>query len=459
MKAMFVSAAVALLSAPTACSPSGTPLAKVGDGRPEPFAAAYSIMPASAESPSDRPDAEDARKQAEADTARDAALFPTATQSDCDSPPGRPVVCLVPATRAVRLDQPLDYVLRWRGVPEGSGVVISIENGAPAAERRRYIGAAGPLMLAPLKIRGSGEKRIQWNGHDIGCAPADAPMWCQGVERGRYRLVGQLYDTASFAFLGWPDPRPRKQIAWTRSPMVDIQGPIDIGVALRGDQLSLTRFLWRQGYRKAFYDREVLKHVGPTRGGWRTHCADIALLAPLTGSIEACVPKSTVDEFGIKARPAEISYGGKIRYLVGILPMAEAEIAARKVARPPYERLARYTGFPTAALDEPDRDAVNQRTWLESGISDAALRNEGGPYWLFLIRESVKTVQGSPAGPSDHLLVRVEMNGRACLVDKGPSGDFRPDIDSQDAGLHGLTSAQKIKSYNPALWQRPCPTN
>lgn len=385
---------------------------------------------------------------------------PERLRSGCDRPAGAPRVCVrLAGPRAVPRGSGLRYRVEWRDLPR-SGLIVQLERAAPIGERWRYAGLWGPIQLATIPVGGSGARDFEWNGREIGCAPADYPTWCDGVEIGAYTLTAVIVDPPDYSFLGWPDRRLHRTLAWAASPEFSIEGAFDMQSVFYWDRSALHRYIDRQLGERAPKpgERYPPQPLIARRTLLSGYCADIVLDPPLRGTIRACIPPRLVDRFGVRARADDISLSGAVGYRKGLIAKDRAEAVARRIAMRGYERAADHIGFPD--VDEVraryGREAAGRRTWLETEVPDPTYRTEAGGYWLFLVEQRVKTIAGQLAGLRHGLLIKVEPDGTACLIDKGDAATFRPNI-SADGAPSGLPADLARRFHDPERWSRPCP--
>src|SRR5689334_13817045 len=84
-------------------------------------------------------------------------------------------------------------------------------------------GVGGPLTLVsdPICASGSGRGTTEWNGRSLGCAPTDAPTFCDGVGIGHYRIEAIVYDRENVRLvhgLAPADPDPPVVLARAEAP-------------------------------------------------------------------------------------------------------------------------------------------------------------------------------------------------------------------------------------------------
>lgn len=401
------------------------------------------------------------RRQAEID--REARARPESQRSGCDAPAGPPraQVCVrLAGPTALRKGEGLRYRVEWSGLAARAGLIVTLDRAAPVGERWRYAGLTGPVQLSTIPVEGSGARDLEWNGRGIGCAPADAPTWCDGVERGAYILSAAIVDPPDYYLLGWPEQRPYRPLAWADSATFTIEGPIDMRWVMGHDRSAVKDYLRRRlGFFLPHYtgkldDRSLLA----TARGASGYCAGIPLHVPLRGILEACVPRRLIDPIGVRAAPEEIVFSGEIGYLPGLIAEDRAEAIALRIALQGYEGSVDYIGPPSfrEVRAKFGEEVANQRTWLETTLMEPSYRVEAGGYWLFLFHQRVTTLRGGQAGFNQKLLIKVEPDGTACRIDSRDMAEPGPDIGSRSAG-NGLSEAEARRRYDPQTWQQPCP--
>lgn len=414
----------------------------------------------SAEASSRRAEARraEAERRRQWELGEDARLRPPDRRSGCDAPAstGAPQICIrLLGPRVLPNGSERRFRLEWRNLPE-TVIELALERAAPAGERWRYRGTVGLLPSLGLgSVSGEGAREGSWNGLDVTCN--DQPGYCQGVEIGTYRFSGAAIIVEPTRRRGQPSPVP---ITWTLSDEFEIGGSFDMRSVLYEDRIQLGSYLQRRlGFHIPFYNSEVKRAPMPARRGRSGYCADAVLPPPLRGTLRTCIPARFVDRIGVAAEPEDVLFGGEIGYLPDLVTQSRAVEIARGIAMRGYERAADHIGYPGLAEarrggggDERD----NPRTWLDTYMRDFGYRHEGGGYWLVVVDQMVKTLAGEgPAGPWDRLLVRIEPNGRACLVGRGPVQTYNPGIRAQRPP-GGMTLAQARPNYDPARWSQPC---
>jgi len=387
---------------------------------------------------------------------------PPALLSGCgaSADPGRPQLCLrLLDRRAITKGSGLRYRVEWRNLPTTLGLIVVLERAAPIGEHYRYRGVTGPLHLSTIPVSGSGSVELAWNGREVGCAPADGPTWCDGVEIGAYRLGATVVDWPDYHFLGWPDRRPYRLHLWTRSDEFAITGPFDMRSILNEDRREVTAYLReRLGYFQPIYDWSERGRPLPARRVGDAYCADKPMRPPLRGALRICVGAAYVDRYGVSARPEDMRLNGDIAYLPGLIAQDRAEAIARRTAMRGYEGAADYLGHPGLdAIRALPPGAADRMTFLDTSVAGGAYRGERGGYWLFIVEQKVSSLSGSgPRGPWHRLLIKVEPDGTACRIGRGTMDDFRPSIGA-DGPPGGLEGAQARRYYDPERWQLPCP--
>ena len=389
--------------------------------------------------------------------------WPPEVRSRCDAHASvnTPEVCIrLTGPRSIGKGSGVTYRIEWRNLPRGA-LIVSLERDAPPGERWRYLGELGPLQLSPARLSGNGARDFSWNGRQVGCAPADVPTWCDGVEIGSYRLHARVVDLSDHRSVRWPEGRQARVLAWSRSEPLTISGAVDMRTVLRDNRSETLAYLERRvGFFTPFYDAFIGRAPRPTRPHGPGHCAQIPLEQPLRGTLEACIKDEFIEPAGVTAGPQDVLFGGDIDYLPGLIRQDRAADIARQVAMRGYERSADYIGWP--GLDEARRggggdERNNPRTWLETYMRDRAYRRENGGYWLFVVDQMVHNFRGSGrAGAYDRLLVKVEPGGAACLVGRGTMEDYNPAIERGELP-GGMTREQALPFYDPERWARPCP--
>jgi hypothetical protein len=394
----------------------------------------------------------------EAEIQEEARLRPPERRGGCDAGarPAGPNLCLrlldaptLPkgTTRRLRIE--------WRNLPE-TVIFFTLERAAPAGERRPYRGAVGNLPLGTGLVSGDGVRDFTWDG-ELGCGQMGVGN-CPGVEIGVYRFVASAIVIEPGRRRGDPTPVP---VAWTRSDEIAITGILDMRTLLYEDRYELASYLHRRvGLVLVNYDGPLRVMPRPARREGSHYCANVVLIPPLRGTLRTCIPDRFVGRIGVSAQSEDLLFGGDISYLPGLVPEPRAVEIARAFAMRGYEHAADYIGYPgiqVARQGGGGNERNNPRTWLDTYFSSYAYRGERAGYWLFVIDQMVKAMSGdSPAGPWDRLVVKVEPDGRVCLVGRGTVRDYRPGIwSTRPPG--GMTPAQARPNYDPAGWSRPCP--
>ena len=392
-----------------------------------------------------------------AEIEEEARLRPAERRGGCDAAarPSGPNLCLrLLDAGALPKGSLRRFRIEWRNLPE-TAIFFTLERAVPAGERRPYRGQVGNLPLGTGLVSGDGAREFTWDGK-LRCGhlpPAD----CPGVEIGAYRLVASATAIDPNARRGSPAPVP---VAWTRSDEIAVTGMLDMRTLLYDDRYELVSYLQRRlGLRLVNYDGPLRVVPRPARRVGANYCADIILTPPLRGTLRTCIPDRFVSRIGVSAQSEDLLFGGEIGYLPGLVPEPRAVEIARAFVMRGYERRADYIGYPgldVARQGGGGNERNNPRTWLDTYFSGYAYRSEAGGYWLFTIDQMVKTMAGdSQAGPWDRLVVKVEPNGRVCVVGRGTVQTYRPGIWST-RGPGGMTAAQARPNYDPVGWSRPC---
>ena len=113
-------------------------------------------------------------------------------------------------------------VIRYRNIPVGSGLVLSVVSGRLRDE------PGGPLVVRPIKISGSGSQRFTWDGRTTYWAPADAPIPRRQVFVGTYKVIALVYDRANFSTVSRSPPPNPKLIVRSQSRRFLLQSDPDI---------------------------------------------------------------------------------------------------------------------------------------------------------------------------------------------------------------------------------------
>lgn len=365
----------------------------------------------------------DAREQEE-----DEANWSGGTQRPCDGSTSEPAVCLTVLGAAERpLGEPVKVQIDWRNLPDDAGLYLELTRAAPAGLRWRYVGLAGPIVLDPIPLSGSGSQVLEWSGTGIGCDPTDFPMWCEGVASGHYMLRGTLFDTSDFHFLGHRRPteasKTKSVIARSQSGAFSLSGTPDLHNLLIQSSQYLARELAHRGLRTRNYVHELLDHnaAAPITWGPQLSCATLELLPPLTSQMDACIPTSTIDDYGISAQSEDLTFWSTYGFAEGVLPEDEAEVVARHAVMDRYRGQTEYLGYPYHISKLPDdRKPDIMPSWLNIHVSDVAYMPEGGGYWLFSMDANLHAAGGDDIDMND-MFVRVANDGSACLMDERDS--------------------------------------
>jgi len=323
-----------------------------------------------------------------------------------------------------------------------------------------------------IQIVGDGAREFEWNGRIAGCHLT----LCDAMEVGEYRLAVYAFAVTPYRELEYGVPlhpvhtAMRAQgaplISWAKSAAFRIDGEPNLTPFLRRPMFPLAQYLrQRLGFFIPFYDWSLLENPLPARRTRDGYCADITLRPPLRGILRACLPLDALGAYGANVEDWEMLFSGEIGFLPGLIPEADAEIIARRLAMRGYEQAADYIGGQDfrALRDRYGQEGLSQRTWLETEIREAIYRREAGGFWLFVVEQTAMFVgrngfvrgSSNPAGLSDRLLVKVEPNGRACVVGRGPAGSYRPSIQSQEP-VGGLPAGESRRYYDIEAWSRPC---
>lgn len=384
-------------------------------------------------------------------------------QRPCDGSTDKPAICVsIEGPEKRPLGTPVTLRIQWQNLSSDKGLVLQLTNAAPLGLRWRYSGRTGPIILEPITLTGSGTQTVEWNGTAIGCDPTDYPQWCEDVEAGRYTVRATVYEQAGFAILGYVSPEARERgnaIAQGQSAIFSLTGEPDLSYLLRSDTRGVTRHFAAQGFLIPHYTQRLLKHNEGKKSVWGPNliCTSLDLLAPLTGTLDACIPTVSVDKDGISAQTSDLSYWGKANLVPGLIPQEDAETAARKVVADAYRDQVEVIGYPFSYPRNADGKQGKLPSWLSLGVRDVAYRPEQGGFWLFELDPTVHGADDSITSHSEY--VRVGRDGKGCLL---PSrGD---DLPKFGLGADMNTLQQKDPSHRNAIdalfasWQSACTT-
>lgn len=348
----------------------------------------------------------------------------------------------------IRLGDPVQINISYGGVPEGAGLVVSVVPDLPEFDYEKYGVYGRLLVLQPVPISGSGHHTVDWDTKNVGCDPVDAPMWCPSFQIGRYRIKAEAYDTSLFPLLGMvPRTTDPLSLAVSQSQAFEVVGEPDMAPLILGlDQAAIGYLAEAAGVGPG----AVTKHVDTTselqsRSGML--CKSYTAKRPFAGGVSACIPADVVGPFGVHRH--RVMHEGKadlapsIGPAPGVVPYDQALAKARGLADGPYQKIinaqedARFsvrTQRGTDGIGRPAGDNVNswiRRGWgydLSAGVSGWEYRAQDDA-WIFVIYEV--QAGGSSATPdrfADQVMVRVEHDGRACVVRTVPyKGSFEID--------------------------------
>ncbi len=322
-------------------------------------------------------------------------------------------------------DKPINIKYQIANIPSGSGIVLILVRDVPASERWKYYGPTGPLMLRPEPISGAGEKSFKWNGKEVGCAPTDAPMWCQGIEPGSYYITAKIYNRNDFSILGWPDNSPKEIIAEDQTPSFTIEGEVNLKPLTDKLTASVEDFVKEKFQFYSFGGTQVSSlylKAGKIFKQKDEYCIIFDLLPPFEGQIKACSP--------LYGGYDEITVSGTPSYAQGVLAYSEALKKAHEVADAPYLSRVKFDHQPTmeeagynwessSSFTEWSQQNPDATTYLSSGVTNWAYRNDG--YWVFILYET--KAGGQATGPDRfayNVLVRVDNKGNSCVVKTSP---------------------------------------
>ena len=397
---------------------------------------------------------------------------PPNLRSDCDDVSDAPAFCIERlGPEQIAKGTGLRYRVTWRNLAEPLALAIALERSAPTGTRWRYHGRVGPLLHGGMSLKGSGAREFDWIGREIACAPTDFPMYCDGVEVGEYHLGAYIFALAGPPVPGRHGAHPAvvpmmlapdsRLVLWSRSAAFSIASDPDLQPLLRhGD--SLRKHLQeRLGFFIPFFDWSLLKaplRASRTADGF---CASVKLEAPLRGTVRACLPAEAMDRYGLDTARSAVTFSGDAAFLPGLIPQAEAELIARRLATKGYENAADYIGRPgfAAVRARFGFEEAQRKTFFSTYIPEANYRPEAGGYWLFIVQPQIRTLADSGSGgPGAVLLIKVEPSGRACIVGDGIAGEYRPSIRQQEPNP-GLSSELARRNFDIEGWSQPCPTD
>lgn len=320
---------------------------------------------------------------------------------------------------------PVAVSVTYREAPPGASVVLELVADTTDQAIRGYA-VAGPLGMASLPLKRAGRVNLNWDGKRVACAPTDVPVWCDGVDVGRYRIRASVYDYGPFGTVGWPPRRRPKLLAQADSPPFYIEGQPD----LRRLERAMGAVASRYGQARLGINR--VKTYAATWGEFtavtpvvrrdRRFCRDYNLAPPATGRISVCAPDSILTRDGLRAAMDDMTATGWIGWRWGVVDYTGAVRAALAAAAPPY----------LARLGSRDQNAPGPRgTYLSDVVQNIRFRTDLNA-WL------VEVVESEAGGTrqdriSDLVLVRVDANRRACVVSTHPYQGPRPDIRTVNA--------------------------
>lgn len=364
-----------------------------------------------------------------ADVVRVQGLSPPPSHSD-PAAPNLQVELLSPQRR--RLGQGVTYRLRYRNLP---WTLLTVRVARDVAETERpadFHGRVGAIALA-RPILGDGRTDEQWDGLHLTCFPRDIGPLCEGIEPGRYRIVAEVWAVPAVP-RRQRDPQPAPLLTAYSSPFRLVGAP-DRRDLLREMESRATQYVEealdsdRGGRLSSFF---APTRLFLTRAGL---CARFRARPPVTGVITACLPAAAMTDAGLRWASGDILVSGLVTNHRTGLSREQAETLAFATAdrlynsRVPYPAVPgmkrhglRYVRLrPGEAPPNPTPPQWNGRpTYLQNGLDGWDYYPEAG-YWAFEIYELEAGGPESLTGRfAERLLVRVEDNGRACIVQRLP---------------------------------------
>ena len=319
-------------------------------------------------------------------------------------------------------------------VDKVSGLVINLVRNVSENERSNYNGATGPITLKPIVVHEKNGE-LSWRTGQVGCAPTDAPTWCE-VQPGEYYLESVFYDQADFSLLGRmmrldPEPQVLKTI---RSKNFEIIGTPNLE-ALKNEVFSLVMHniaetLGVQHGRGVFNMQDFVKTNGEWQDEGDKKCLEYELVAPFSGKLRVCgnpLKRGATDFEAL----SPIGYAS-----ADMKDYQSAKKIAETIAHEPYlsrvkfytqpsPEEAGYPGYDVIDFYEWSRANPDATTYLSSSLRDWYYQNEA---WVFLFQ--VNKAGGSENGPdrfNDLVLVKVEKKG-ACIVEISAERSFKTNL-------------------------------
>ena len=160
--------------------------------------------------------------------------------------------------------------------------------------------------------------------------------------------------------------------------------------------------------------------LGPNDKG--QYCGNFNTLPPLMGTMEVCQPIG-----------GDYESTDKIKSFPGVYNYFDAQAKAQELASVPYINKVEYKDpVPNSVTKE---EAAKIGTFLINTVTYWRYYSNGNGYWLFNLNEREASTKLPPSqlkGFSDLVLVKVQNDGKACVLDTKPSSVFRLSMAAND---------------------------
>ena len=368
-----------------------------------------------------------------------------------------------PATSPI--GHPVTYRVRWRNLPSGAYIRVWSRNAAPAGQRWQYLGAYGAIAADALGGSRDGDRRIQWDGRSIYCAPADAPMMCDAGEVGRYVIRAAIMTGSDPFWPSWPqlNPVPVIRLAQSETQPFTLDGPPQPvstpgryrTYPLRREIVDAIKKALPSGGGGDWFVERRIDRLGPWKLGLLNYCARLALDEPLAGSLDICFSRYRRNANGIALSPGDISASGDARLANGVMSAKQATAKAAAYAFGLTGKRATYPAYPgeidmahTLYRDPRKYDGSYQS--LRNAARDAGLTyvdinqpwpsfrgGRDGGWWLVQLGLSIQTIDGPRVKDWGRLALRVDQDGSVCQVKSTGRSESRDGRETYGACLPG----------------------
>ena len=379
-----------------------------------------------------------------AEIEKEQRIWQTQKITSCDSGEVTgPSICVEkigPASRPI--GGPVEFLLRWRNLPEEAYIRLWVRNGAPAGERWQYRGPSGAILPDFIAASPSGSTSLQWDGQSTWCAPADAPTLCNNGEIGTFVVRAAILTGTDPFWPSWPvqNPTPVRWLALNETTLITLTGQArifdDVPNSTFGPLNGPLGRLAPESYGIQSFRTGRTTSLGEWNVDKTSQCRTVILVEPFAGTPELCFPTSRLDQYGLKLRPWDIYAKGQVKMASGILPPGEARERAQIAAYRRVAEAARFITYDEAKKAAPENshpdteDSEMQRrnraaTYTSQEQVYAYFRKQGNtPYWLVTLTQAIKTLNYEEyITRPERLVYRVEMDGRTCLIRTGSVPD------------------------------------